>query len=93
VALFTGKYSINNRKVNKKDMQLKESIVFAIRQDKQLRAQMMVGLNITETTLYNWLRNKSKLLTTADCLHIISKYLGIAPGDLYEETQIVSETL
>jgi N6-adenosine-specific RNA methylase IME4 len=85
VQLITGKYSIKINKHNKKDMQLKESIIFAIRSDKQLRAQMMVGLNITETTLYNWLRNNSKLLTTADCLNIISKYLGIGPCDLYEE--------
>ena len=66
-------------------MKLKTSIIFAIRSDKRLRGQMIVGLNITESTLYRWLKHDDRLLTTADCLNVISKYLGIPACDLCEE--------
>lgn len=72
-------------------MKLKASIIFAIRSDKKLRAKMILGLNITQSTLYRWLQIESIMLTTADCLQIIADHLGLNPCDLYEKDEPINK--
>lgn len=65
-------------------MKLKPDILLKIRKNKHLRAVMVLELNITHSTLYRWLQFNSIMLTTADCLDIISKHLNVPSCDLYE---------
>jgi len=72
-------------------MKLKVEIISKIRAEKRLRAEIVLGLNTTESTLYRWLRTNDRLLTTADCLEIIGKYFGLNPCDLYENAETINK--
>jgi hypothetical protein len=55
---------------------LKKEIIKRIRNNKQLKNDLCVLLDISYPTLYRWLQSNHKSLTRIDAMRLISHHLG-----------------
>ena len=74
-------------------MRLKQEVIKSIRRDKILRAKIVLGMGTTSSTMYRWLQIGDVKLTTATCLDIISRHLGVRNDELLEKEQCDTATV
>lgn len=75
---------------------LKGEYLHKIRKDKQLRGKIILITGISHTTLYNWLRKNSPMLTTSDVLSVLSDHFKVPYHDMVEPVTkkiIITETV
>jgi transcriptional regulator with XRE-family HTH domain len=58
-------------------MKLHKHVILAIRGHKDLKKQIAKAADVTEATVYTWLKDNSDNLTKASILEIISKELEL----------------
>jgi transcriptional regulator with XRE-family HTH domain len=66
---------------------LKKEIIKKIRNNKRLKNDLCVLLDISYPTLYRWLQGNNKSLTRIDAMRVISHHLG---ADLESLTNLES---
>ena len=67
------------------EIRLKADVIQMIRTNQQLKNKLLLGLDMSHTTLYRHLDTNSDKLTTATALKIISEDLNISKEDLLTE--------